>query len=166
MKLIKLITVLAIGLLLSLQAVSAGTGLAQEKSEDGRFAVVINAKNEFKGEGKDARDAVRRLFLKDASTWSGTKHKAKAFDRGAKDDAHISFVTDVLEMKESELAKHWIMVKQKSGETRPREVDSDRSLFKMIAKYDGALGFAETSSLEDLPEGTKVLFTFGEPEKK
>lgn len=119
------LALVASGLLLPAQAQEAGT----------RYVIVANAAN--KTSPAEAKDLVKQLFLKNRTQWPGNI-EALPFDRPAGSPEQAAFFSKVLGLSDSEVAQHWISLKQRTGATRPREISSDSMALKMVEKYEGA----------------------------
>ncbi len=133
------------------------TGAVPSVYAEGKCVIVINAANNFSADEAAMREQVKRLFLKQQTEWSnGTK--AKPFDRVKGSPEHEKLLSEVLGMSEAKLASHWLSLKQKTGETAPRNVKSARSLLKLIGKYEGAFGVVDEATAASLPDGVKILF--------
>lgn len=130
--------------------------------EDGagpvEYAVVVNAANDFSDAGS-AKNVIKQLFLKDRGEWPNkAKDESKPFARAAGGPETKAFLAEVLGMTEAELAKHWIALKQKTGQTPPREVETDDMLLRFVAKFPGGFGVVKADAAQ--ADGVKVLFTF------
>lgn len=125
------------------------------------YAVIVNAANPILSEGSAAKDTVKRLYLKDLSSWPGGAD-AQPFAREAGSAAQTAFVAKVLGMNETAINDHWTRVKQTKGETPPREVGSDRILFRLVGKFEGGLAFVTAEEAAAAPAEVKVLFTFSD----
>lgn len=122
------------------------------------YALVINTNNKTTETGDAAKATVKKLYLKDLSQWSdGTE--AKPYAREGTSAEQAAFLKDVLGMSESELARHWLKLKNMNGTTPPKEVDTDRMVLKYVGKSDGAFGVVKVDSAKGA-EGVKVLFEF------
>ena len=121
------------------------------------YAVVIQASNTYSDNPESMKQVVKQLFLKQRSEWPN-KIAAKPFARPADNAAHQAFLKHVVQMSEVELAGHWISVKQRTGQAAPREIARDSLLFKLIAKYDGALAVVVKESVQS--DQIRILFTF------
>lgn len=119
------LALLLAGLCLHAVAQDAGT----------RFVIVANAAN--KTPPAEAKDLVKQLFLKNRTQWPGNI-EALPFDRPAGSPEQAAFYSKVLGLSDSEVAQHWISLKQRTGATRPREISSDSMALKMVEKYEGA----------------------------
>lgn len=119
------LALLAGGLLLPAHAQEAGP----------RYVIVANAANQTPP--AEAKELVKQLFLKNRTQWPGNI-EALPFDRPAGSPEQAAFYRQVLGLSESEVAQHWISLKQRTGATRPREISSDTMALKMVEKYAGA----------------------------
>ena len=122
------------------------------------YAVVVNAGNPLKETADATKAIVRRLFLKELSQWpDGTD--ARPYAREATTAEQLAFLGAVLGMKEAELARHWLRVKNMNGTTPPKEVDTDRMVLKYVAKHAGAFGIVKIAAARDAV-GVRVLLEF------
>lgn len=100
------------------------------------YAVVTNADN-------TARDVdaatLRRLYLKEQAEWPGGR-AAKPFGRPATSGAHKALLENVLRMDQDRLTRHWISLKQRTGQRSVLEVDSDAKLQALLQRFPGAFG--------------------------
>lgn len=117
-----------------------------------RFVVVVNAKNDIKGDTKKVIDDIKKLFLRTQKQWSsrinGKPIEGKPFDRDVNSDAHKAMLTGILKISEAKLTSHWMKMKQKNGTTKPRAVKSSSSLIRFIKKYEGAFGIMTREEAE------------------
>lgn len=130
-----------------------------EQAAAAEYAVIVNAANPDAGKGEALREVVKRLFLKEQTTWpSGTP--AQPLARPADSAAQQAFVAKVLGMDQAALDQHWLRLKQTKGETPPREVGSALILTRLVSKYEGAFSVVTADEAAGLPEGVAVLFRF------
>lgn len=123
------------------------------------YVVIVNTSNSLSGDQKQMEQQVKRAFLKQATTWpSGAE--VKAFDRAKGAPESIAFISSVLGMDEAEVARYWLGLKQKTGETPPRNVSSSSMVKRLVTKYEGGIAVIKESEATDLPDGVKVLFKF------
>lgn len=121
------------------------------------YVVIVNDKNNFSGSKKELVEQVKQLFLKRKGNWpDGTKARPLGVPNGSSE--YQSFLQHVLDMSDSQLAQHWLRIKQINGKTQPDEINNARVLAKIVARHKGA--FAVVASETTLPEGVKVLFPF------
>jgi hypothetical protein len=120
------------------------------------FSVIINDGNTFAGEEAEAKQLVKRLYLMDRSDWPGNT-PAKPFGRALSSAEHEAFLQNVLEMTQAQLEQHWQSLKQRTGQTPPVEVSSDKMLLKMVQKYEGAVGVMPSAAVDP---SVRVLLTF------
>jgi len=122
------------------------------------FVVIVNAENSYSQDGDVAKQQVRRLFLKEQSSWPGNI-EATPLSREAGAPAEVAFLANVLGMTQAELESHWLHLKQTQGDTPPRAVGSTRILSRLISKTPGAFGVVLKSATDSM-EGVRVLFEF------
>ena len=154
----KLATLLAVTLA---GALSQGKGETKDVPATARkatYALVVNANNKTSESGDAAKAVIKKLYLKDLTQWVGGT-EAKPYSREAASAAQVAFLKDVLGMSESELARHWLKLKNMNGSTPPKEVDTDRMVLKYVAKAEGAFGVVAVDAAKGV-EGVKVLFEF------
>lgn len=123
------------------------------------YAVIVNNVNSFSGDETAMKQQVKRLFLKQSSAWQGGT-EVRAFDRAKGSPETTAFISDVLGMDEAAVARHWLSLKQKTGETPPRNVSSSNMLVKLVSKYEGGVGVVDSTTASALPDGVRVLFNF------
>lgn len=122
------------------------------------YAVIVNLENSYSEDPAVAKQQVRRLFLKEQSSWPGSVD-ATPLAREAGALAEAAFLSGVLAMTEQELQSHWLHLKQTQGETPPRAVGSTRILSRLISKTPGAFGVVLKSAADSM-EDVRVLFEF------
>lgn len=133
---------------------------AMDNAQAAEYALVVNAANATV-DGEDARQIVKRLYLKQASSWPGGA-EAQPFAREPGTPEQTAFYSQVLGMDENAVNEHWLRVKQTEGETPPRSIGSARILFRLVGKYDGSFAVVTANEVADAPPEVKVLFTFSE----
>jgi len=125
----------------------------------GSYAVIVNASNNYAGDKTTVINVVKRLYLKQQSSWpSGGKAKVLARKDGT--PIQKAFIKSVLGMSDAELASHWISLKQKTGETPSRSVRSGKIVIKLVEKNANAMAFVEKGDLSKMTGKAKVLFEF------
>jgi len=122
-----------------------------------KFAVIVNSENNYDSSGSGAKTLLSQLFLKQRSSWPNNL-KAKPFSYDQYSAEQQEFNKAVLGMNQTQLTQYWISVKQKNGETPPKEIRSLRLMLLVVAKYPGAFGVIPMSQIPDDAEGIKVLF--------
>ena len=122
-------------------------------------ALIVNANNSYNAPESEMREVVKRLFLKKQSAWPNGLN-AKCFDRAKASSEQNAFNSTILNMESLAIARHWLGLKQATGETPPRNVGSANILTKFVGKYDGGMGIVTESELAGLPENVRVLFRF------
>lgn len=125
----------------------------------GEFVVVVNAANPANPADAGNRETISRLFLKQLGQWPHGE-AARPFAGKSSAPEMAAFREKVLGMSEAALATHWLSVKQKTGETPPREVPSARVMLKLIGQYPGAFGIIKAADFDGSDGKTKLLFEF------
>ncbi|MBL4596459.1 MAG: hypothetical protein JKX99_07765 [Robiginitomaculum sp.] len=151
-----MLNLLSIRTFLSAAAISTLLGATPAIAET--YAVVINAENTFSGDETAMKEQIKRLYLKEQSSWPGGV-EAVPFGREADSAEQSAFVKSVLNMSGSEVVGHWLKLKQVRGETPPRGVGSARILARQIGKQPGAFGIVLASEAGAIAN-SKVLFEF------
>lgn len=123
----------------------------------GEYAIVTNASNSYRADESTLRTVLKQLYLKQRSQWPNSI-AAKPFGRPAGSSEHQVWLSHILGLRQSELAKHWLSLKQRNGETAPQEVESDEILLKLVAKYPGAFGVVPRDKASSA-RGVVVLLT-------
>ncbi len=141
-------------LVLSIVSLSLVGGVAKAET----YAVVVNAENGFDGDDAKKKTQVKRLYLKEQSSWPGGAD-AVPFGREDGSAEQNAFQSVVLGMSDSDVEGHWLRLKQVRGETPPRGVGSMRILARQIGKQPGAFGVVIASEAAGI-EKSKVLFEF------
>jgi len=122
------------------------------------YAVIINTKNPCNDTGTAAQSTIKKLFLKQMSKWKdGTDAKPYGRKQGSPEES--AFIKTVLGMGDSEVARHWLKMKNLDGTTPPKGVRSDRMLLKYVEKHKGGFGVVKLSSAKNA-KGIKILYTF------
>lgn len=125
----------------------------------GEFAVVVNSNNAFNDAPQATRSLVGRLYLKQLTAWPDGS-PAKVLAAPASSPTMAGFREHVLEMNEAELAGYWLSVKQKTGETPPREVASANIMVKLLAQNPGSIGVMSRAEAATAGDGVRILFEF------
>ena len=123
----------------------------------GGYDLVINRSNPYRADSNTAKTVIRQLYLKERTRWPN-RIDSKPFARPAGSSEQQALLQYVLRMGEGRLAEHWIEAKQRTGETAPRSVGSDRMLLRFVARYPGAFGVVPRGMADSEP-GVVVLFT-------
>ena len=145
-------------LVLALCSLQAGSSAQKNQLQ---YVLVVNAANSFQAGGnpRRLREVTKQLFLKERSQWPNILH-AKPYSRSSDSPEQRAFMQRVLGLTEIELVTHWISLKQRTGQTRPREVASDRILIRFVERSEGAFGVLPKDSLRGASDRVKVLFSF------
>ena len=123
-----------------------------------QFYVIVNVENRYEATKEDAVREVSRLYLKKKKSWpSGLR--VKALGRKPSSLEHKAFLSSVLQMSEPDLVQHWLSMKQKTGQTPPRAISSDRATLKMVAKSIGAFGIIGEKAKAKLPSNIRILLS-------
>lgn len=122
----------------------------------GDYAVVVNAQNSFSGDTETVQNLLKRMYLKQLTVWPD-KTSASVYGAPSDSPEMQAFRSQILGMTEAELADYWLGLKQKTGETPPREMKAGTTLFKLIEKYPGAYGIVAKETLGSNPDGVKLL---------
>jgi len=152
-------TSLVIAILTVVWIVTALTSLAGAGPK--QYAVIGNTALESLIDKGKIENRIRQLYLKERTEWNGSIG-AKPFNRSDGSDEEKAMREHLLGMSDAELAKHWISLKQKTGQTPPREVSSDTMVLKMVQKYDGAFGVLALDKAQAAADEGEVviLYTF------
>ncbi len=85
-------------------------------------------------------DEVRRYFLLDSKNWpSGSKIKPVNLHKTSKTKNY--FLSKILKMNLNDYDHFWLSMKQKSGETEPKTVKSNKFVLKIVGKDAKAIGY-------------------------
>ncbi|PKM10817.1 MAG: hypothetical protein CVV13_11590 [Gammaproteobacteria bacterium HGW-Gammaproteobacteria-3] len=150
------------GLHLLLPALVLFTFLFGQIAEAADFAVIVNAGNDYQAAETEMKTTVKRLFLKEAGSWPNNID-AEPIDRAQGSAEQQAFMSQVLNLDAAALARHWMAVKQKTGQTAPREVSAGSIVLKLIGSKKGAFAVVDTASLGGLPGNARILFQFSAP---
>lgn len=117
------------------------------------FAVVASAD---RADERVTAAIVRRLYLKEQADWpSGIP--GKPLGRPSESPAQREFLRHVLRMDQPRLTRHWIALKQRTGQRRVIQVDSDRKLVLMLRRFPEAFGVLPLSVAESDPSLVVLL---------
>jgi len=154
-----IITVILAGAAL-LSATAAGAGSAVSGSAAEAFVVVANKNNGYEpANNEETRNLIKALFLKSRKDWpSGESAKPFAFREGTPEAA--AFQKQVLQMSDAELSKHWLTLKQTTGDTPPRELPSASMALKFIDKFEGAFSVMTKADAEANKDSVKTIYEF------
>jgi len=125
------------------------------------FAVIVSEENAYAGEGAAAVQQLRRLYLREQTSWPGGQD-AVAFAREPGSPEQTAFLATVVGMTQAEETAHWLRMKQIRGEAEPRAVGSARILARQVARNPGAFAvvlYEEAASME----GVRVIHAFDAP---
>jgi len=143
-----------------LATAASGAVLDASRSAAGTFVVVTNTNNGYEPEDKEkTRNLIKSLFLKKRGDWPGGESaKPFAFRDGTPETE--AFQKEVLRMSDAELSKHWLTLKQTTGDTPPRKLPSASLAVKFIAKFEGALSVMAKSDAESNEDSVKIIYEF------
>lgn len=123
------------------------------------YLVIVNANNSFSADEKETKNTIKRMYLKEMSSWPGGG-KTKAVARGEDSKEHQAFMKNILGMSNANIAGHWMSLKQKTGETPPRAIKSTKSVVKLVSKKTGAFSYISEADSNSLSAKVKVLFKY------
>ena len=123
---------------------------------DGKYSIVINAENKTDPQSLDATVLLKQLYLKMKPKWPQGM-KAEPIARPPDREEQIALTQTILGMTETELANYWLRLKQRTGQTPPRSVVSETTLFKLISKHKGAFSIVDNTMLEHLPKNVAIF---------
>ena len=123
------------------------------------YSVIINRNN--KTSSASVLSLLKQLYLRKKSEWPNGI-KAKPIGRPLDSQEHAYFLKLVLGMSEADYAEYWLSLKQRTGQTSPRSVSSNKVLLKLISKYKGAFSIVDTKKLDILPEDLTIITTLTE----
>ncbi|GER07521.1 hypothetical protein GCM10007972_20970 [Iodidimonas muriae] len=146
---------------LSLVAALGLGGTMATKGWAADYVVLVNKANPTELSGDAAVDTIRQLYLKELSNWPNGLH-ADPFAREGGSPAQTAFINNILKMSPTAVTDHWTRVKQTKGETPPREVGSERILFRLIGKFEGGFAIVSAEEAASAPDTVKVLLTFSD----
>ncbi|MGF1545185.1 MAG: hypothetical protein ACFB00_11910 [Parvularculaceae bacterium] len=136
------------------------SGAADPAGGDG-VVVLVNAHNEISLDEDETKRLLRRLYLKERSSWPDGE-RAVFFARASADVAERRFRREILDMTDASLDDHWIRQKQTRGETPPRAVRSTRILMRQIERRPNAVGVVTKSEFDELSgthENVRILIS-------
>lgn len=97
----------------------------------------------------------RRLFLKHTNEFPDGNHATVAM-LSKEADVRAAFITDVLDMSNSQLKTYWAKYVFTGQNRPPREFDSEATMRQWVAATPGALGYLHVDEVDD---SIKVLRT-------
>jgi ABC-type phosphate transport system substrate-binding protein len=113
--------------------------------------VIVNKKNPA---SSISAGEARRFFLLDSKSWS-SGGKIKPINRNKTSKVKKSFISSVLKMSPEDYEQHWISLKQKSGETEPKNVRSNKFVLKIVGKDANAIGYLPEDYFNNLESASK-----------
>jgi ABC-type phosphate transport system substrate-binding protein len=113
--------------------------------------VIVNKKNPTTS--LSASD-VQKYFLNKAKSWPSGE-KVKPINRNDKSSVKKDFVLSTLGMSLQDYQQYWMGVKQRSGETEPKVVKSNKFVLKIVGKSKVAIGYLPASYFEKLDNKSK-----------
>ena len=130
-------------------------------AEKTTYVIVVHPSNQYTGSPAELRETIKQLYLKNRRNWPGKKKiQAKGLGRLKGTPERRAFLSKVLLMSDSEVERHWITNKQKTGQTRPTLVRSDTMLLKYVKKYEGAFCIITERVAKKAGKSVKVLLSF------
>ena len=159
MRMRSIITVILAGAAV-LAAPALGSIRGSAEATAGEYAVVVNKKNGYEPSDKEqTRNLIKALFLKKRKDWpSGETAKPFAYREGTPEA--VAFQKQVLKMSDAELSKHWLSLKQTTGDTPPRELPSASLALKFIDKFEGAFSVMSKEDAEANKDSVKMIYEF------
>lgn len=115
------------------------------------LVVIVNKENPV---SSLSAEEARRFFLLNSKIWpSGSK--IKPINRNKSSSVKKSFIKSVLKMTPEDYEQHWIYIKQKSGETEPKAVKSNKFILKIVGKDANAVGYLPQAYFNNLDASSK-----------
>lgn len=91
-------------------------------------------------------DVVRSHYLRNRKEWSdGSKVRPVQQETDARD----GFLQRVLRMPHVEYERYWLERRYAAAESPPKSVDDDSDVIRFVGAMKGAIGFVDTSALDD-----------------
>jgi hypothetical protein len=140
---------------LSLLLLSLGTTTRAAAEDTSEYAIVVRA-----DQTTGAADAalIRLLYLKILNEWpSGLP--AKPIGPPDPSPENKILLDQLLRMDGARLARHWISLKQRTGQRRVRAVGSTAQALLLVKSRPGAFAIVPASAVEVDPDFT-ILFRF------
>ena len=128
--------------------------LAASLSHAGELAVIVNDSNPA---STMSTSEVKQYYLKGTTRWQFGQ-KVQPADCRVDEGLRNAFLSNVLGMSEIEIERYWIEQQYVKGEKPPADLDSDSSVMRFVAQFDGAIGFVERASLAGA-SGVKEVLT-------
>jgi hypothetical protein len=97
---------------------------------------------------------VQKYFLNKTKSWP-SGGKVKPINRNNKSSVKKDFVSSALGMSLQDYQQYWMGVKQRSGETEPKVVRSNKFVLKIVGKSKAAIGYLPASYFEKLDNKSK-----------
>jgi len=127
----------------------------------GDFAVVVHPSNGYESVAGEVKATIRDLYLKNSASWPrGARGKAQPFGPPQGSPAYEAFLSSVLGMDETALARHWLAIKQRNGSSSPRSVPSASLLAKFLDRYPAGFGVVTRAEAQAHASAFKVILEF------
>ena len=97
---------------------------------------------------------VQKYFLNKTKNWP-SGGKVKPINRNDESSVKKDFVSSALGMSLQDYQQYWMGVKQRSGETEPKVVRSNKFVLKIVGKSKVAIGYLPASYFEKLDNKSK-----------
>ena len=110
----------------------------EARAGQAEFVVVAHAGAEIPSDRAAAIGLLRDLYLKRRSAWPGGQ-ETRPFARPRRSPEHARLLV-LLGLSEAELRRHWLSLKQRTGQVAPREIESDKILLALVRRYPGSFG--------------------------
>ena len=126
------------------------------------FYVIVNAANDEHAVDKTTSQLIRRLYLKQKTSWP-SGYKATVFSRPNDSVEEQIFRRRILGMSNGELSDYWLQMKQVRGETRPRSIGSTRILLRQVNRKVGSLSVISKKDYDNYAhtfDQVRVLYSF------
>jgi ABC-type phosphate transport system substrate-binding protein len=115
------------------------------------LVVIVNKENPV---SSLSVEEARRFFLLNSKIWP-SGGKIKPINRNKSSAVKKSFISSILKMTPEDYEQHWIYIKQKSGETEPKTVRSNKFVLKIVGKDTNAVGYLPENYFNTLEASSK-----------
>ncbi len=124
-----------------------------------QFVIVVHQSSNLAQSDSSMMASIKQMYLKEKTKWSNGMD-AVPFDRPNGSPVKVAFLQTVLGMSETQLAEHWISVKQKNGTSPPRVIPSSSLLLKFLERYPGSFAMMSREEAEKAADAVKIIFSF------
>ncbi len=124
-----------------------------------QFAVIVNSENNYYASSDEIKTIISQMYLKKRPNWPNGM-KSMPFTPNDHSTEQQAFNENILKMNQAQLTQYWTAVKQKTGDSPPKEVKSPKLMLIIVAKYPGAFGVVPVENISEDESGIRILYEF------